>query len=197
MSKRRVQTMFRRRISRWVPTTRFTLPTTTRILVDPGEKDDGRRSHLEREYPGDDHLGSRHSTATWGWGRIPHQHFPEAGGQPDDRRSCLLSMPTRSSAPTEATSTSSVRRTADRSGGAPQKVNDDAGTNDQFVPSLAISPDGTRLFVGWYDRRDDGGNVLIRYYGRIARLGGASPPAFAPLFPSPKASGAPVTAPIL
>jgi hypothetical protein len=64
---------------------------------------------------------------------------------------------------------------------ASQPVNDDAGTNDQFVPALAISPDGTRLFVGWYDRRDDAGNVMIRYYGRLARLGGA--PVFAPAFP--------------
>jgi len=67
--------------------------------------------------------------------------------------------------------------------GSPQKINDDAGTNDQFGPSLAISPDGTRLFVGWYDRRDDGGNVLMRYYGRIARVGGSPVPAFAPAFP--------------
>jgi hypothetical protein len=64
----------------------------------------------------------------------------------------------------------------------PTRVDTDAGTNDQFTPTIAITPDGSRLFVGWYDRRRDPANALIEYWGRIATLAGATP-AFGPDFP--------------
>ncbi len=42
--------------------------------------------------------------------------------------------------------------------------------NDQWMPVLAVKPDGTRLFVAWYDRRDDPNNSLIHVYGRFATI---------------------------
>ena len=39
-------------------------------------------------------------------------------------------------------------------------------TNDQWMPVLAVKPDGTRLFLAWYDRRNDTNNSLIDGYGR-------------------------------
>ena len=39
-------------------------------------------------------------------------------------------------------------------------------TNDQWMPVLALKPDGTKLFIGWYDRRSDTNNSLIDVYGR-------------------------------
>ena len=39
-------------------------------------------------------------------------------------------------------------------------------TNDQWMPVLAVKPNGTKLFMGWYDRRNDTNNSLIDVYGR-------------------------------
>jgi hypothetical protein len=39
-------------------------------------------------------------------------------------------------------------------------------TNDQWMPVLAVKPDGTKLFMAWYDRRTDTNNSLIDVYGR-------------------------------
>ncbi len=57
---------------------------------------------------------------------------------------------------------------------APVKVNNDSGTNDQWQPVLAITPDGTRLFVSWYDRRLDAGNNLFEVFGRNATITGST-----------------------
>lgn len=56
----------------------------------------------------------------------------------------------------------------------PARVNDDATTNDQVVPTIAITPDGTRLIVAWYDRRNDAANALLEYRARIATVSGTS-----------------------
>jgi hypothetical protein len=58
--------------------------------------------------------------------------------------------------------------------GAPVRVNDDATTNDQFLPTLAVTPDGTHLFVGFYDRRLDPGNSLIDRFGAVATIAGST-----------------------
>ncbi|MEY2408003.1 MAG: hypothetical protein QOF48_673, partial [Verrucomicrobiota bacterium] len=50
------------------------------------------------------------------------------------------------------------------------RVNDDSGLNDQYGPSLAVTPDGTKLFVGFYDRRRDPRNINIDTFGRIATI---------------------------
>ena len=39
-------------------------------------------------------------------------------------------------------------------------------TNDQWMPVLAVKPDGTQLFVAWYDRRNDINNSRLDVYGR-------------------------------
>jgi len=57
------------------------------------------------------------------------------------------------------------------------RVNTDSTTNDQWMPVLAIKPDGTQLFIAWYDRRNDANNSLIDVYGcwaTIATNGGVS-----------------------
>ncbi|MBX3744752.1 MAG: hypothetical protein KF833_05535 [Verrucomicrobiae bacterium] len=49
---------------------------------------------------------------------------------------------------------------------SPLRVNSVA-SNDQWMPVIAVKPDGTRLFVAWYDRRNDSSNnSLIDVYGR-------------------------------
>ncbi len=57
---------------------------------------------------------------------------------------------------------------------APVKVNDDATTHDQWQPALAIQPDGTELFIGFYDRRNDPANALIDTYGVIGDIDGST-----------------------
>jgi hypothetical protein len=48
----------------------------------------------------------------------------------------------------------------------PVKLNDDATTADQVFPTITVTPDGTHLFVTWYDRR----NAAIPN-GNIERFG--------------------------
>ena len=50
---------------------------------------------------------------------------------------------------------------------APVRVNDDAGLNDQFMPTVTVTSDGSYVFVTWYDRRNDPSNNLIDRYGVI------------------------------
>jgi hypothetical protein len=51
-----------------------------------------------------------------------------------------------------------------------RRVNSDSTTNDQWMPLLCVKPDGTQLFMAWYDRRNDTNNSLIELYGRIATI---------------------------
>ncbi len=53
---------------------------------------------------------------------------------------------------------------------SPVRVNGDATLNDQWMPVLAVRPDGTKLFLGWYDRRNDSNNSLIDFYGRFGTI---------------------------
>ncbi len=50
------------------------------------------------------------------------------------------------------------------------RVNDDATTNDQWQPTLAVMPNGERLFISFYDRRLDVGNSLIDTFGVIGNI---------------------------
>jgi len=62
-----------------------------------------------------------------------------------------------------------------------RRINDDATLNDQFAPALAIEPGGTKLFVGWYDRRRDPLNNNIDTFGAIGAIDNtAIPPTFTP-----------------
>lgn len=42
--------------------------------------------------------------------------------------------------------------------------------NDQWQPVITVKPDGTKLFVAWYDRQGDSNNSLIDVYGRWATV---------------------------
>lgn len=54
---------------------------------------------------------------------------------------------------------------------APVRVNQDATTNAQWHPALGLTPDGNRIFVGWYDF--DSGTNQIDVFGRIAGISGS------------------------
>ncbi len=43
--------------------------------------------------------------------------------------------------------------------------------NDQRMPMMCVKPDGTKLLVAWYDRRNDPNNSLIEVYGRWGTIG--------------------------
>jgi hypothetical protein len=53
---------------------------------------------------------------------------------------------------------------------APVTVNDDGTTTDQWQPAIAVKPNGTQLFIGWYDRRNDPGNFFIDTFGAVADI---------------------------
>jgi hypothetical protein len=64
----------------------------------------------------------------------------------------------------------------------PLRVNDDVTTTDQWQPAIALTPDGTHLFITWYDRRNDPTNdSLIDRYGTIGAVSGHNV-TFAPNF---------------
>ncbi len=54
------------------------------------------------------------------------------------------------------------------------RVNDDVGTNDNWEPALAVTPDGTALCTAWYDRRSDGANTLIARWGVVGTISGSA-----------------------
>ena len=54
------------------------------------------------------------------------------------------------------------------------QVNDDATTNDQWQPTLAVTPNGERLFMSFLDRRLDAGNSLIDTFGVIGSISGGT-----------------------
>jgi len=76
----------------------------------------------------------------------------------------------------------------------PRKVDNDRTQTDQWNPSIAATPSGTELFVGYYSRQNDPtNNSLIMAYGSKAFITNGlasstfesfpiSPTAFAPLF---------------
>ena len=53
---------------------------------------------------------------------------------------------------------------------APARINTDTTTNDQWMPVLAVKPDGTQLFMAWYDRRNDTNNSVMDLYGSFATI---------------------------
>jgi hypothetical protein len=85
------------------------------------------------------------------------------------------------------------------------RVNADTTINDQWMPVMCVKPDGTKLLIAWYDRRNDSGNSMIDFYGRwgtIATDGTVSfgiefqintvsfPPVFAGTLPNNRIRGA-------
>jgi hypothetical protein len=57
---------------------------------------------------------------------------------------------------------------------ASTKLNTDVTTNLNWSPTLAVTPDGTKVGVFWYDRRRDPSNAKIESWGRIGTISGAS-----------------------
>jgi uncharacterized repeat protein (TIGR01451 family) len=71
---------------------------------------------------------------------------------------------------------------------APILVNNDGGTNDQWSPSVAVTPNGTKLIVSWYDRRNDPADSTIQRFAGVASLKSGTPKfgrefAVSPSFP--------------
>ena len=59
--------------------------------------------------------------------------------------------------------------------GAPVKVNDDCTTTDQWMPTIAVTPDGLNLGIFYYSREDDPvTNNLLKYHGRMATIAGST-----------------------
>ncbi|MBX7222872.1 MAG: hypothetical protein K1Y36_23185 [Blastocatellia bacterium] len=56
-----------------------------------------------------------------------------------------------------------------------QQVNSDGTATEQWQPALAVTPDGTKLIVSWYDRRLNGaGNTPIDYFAAIGNISGTT-----------------------
>ncbi|TRZ66509.1 T9SS C-terminal target domain-containing protein [bacterium] len=60
----------------------------------------------------------------------------------------------------------------------PIQVNDDATTNDQWMSSISVDDLG-RVWMFWYDSRNDPSNILTEIYGAVSTDGGAT---FSPNF---------------
>jgi hypothetical protein len=54
------------------------------------------------------------------------------------------------------------------------QVNDDGTTRDQFMPTIAVAPNGASLFVPFYDRRADAANSLIGRWAAFATIAGST-----------------------
>jgi hypothetical protein len=53
---------------------------------------------------------------------------------------------------------------------APVQLNSDVTTNLQWFPASAVTSDGSRLVVSWYDRRRDPEDRLIERWGVIGNI---------------------------
>ena len=54
---------------------------------------------------------------------------------------------------------------------SPVRVNDDATTSDQWLPTIAVDKTTGKVFVTWYDSRDDAGNLMTKIYGATSTDG--------------------------
>jgi hypothetical protein len=61
----------------------------------------------------------------------------------------------------------------------PVRVNDDGGTNSQFLPHISLDQSNGMVAVTWYDARESPLNNTTRYFGAFSSNGGAT---FAPNF---------------
>lgn len=58
---------------------------------------------------------------------------------------------------------------------SPQRVNDDATTTDQWLPSVSVDNRTGKVFVCWYDSRiDAASNIQTRLYAAVSTNGGTS-----------------------
>lgn len=100
--------------------------------------------------------------------------FPQAVVNPVNPNQIYVIFPDKGTTPDKA----NIYLTTSSDGGttwSPRvQVNDDGGTTDQFMPTVAINPEGTRLFVGYYSRQLDVNNSMIDTFCRTATLSGAT-----------------------
>jgi hypothetical protein len=81
--------------------------------------------------------------------------FPQAATNPKDANAIYLVYIDVGQAPGDRGDIYFTQSTnGGRSWTTPVKLNDDATTADQFFPTLTVTPDGTHVFVTWYDRRN-------------------------------------------
>jgi hypothetical protein len=93
--------------------------------------------------------------------------FPQAAVNPDDPNTIYLVYNDKGQAARDRGDIFFTQSTnGGRSWTTPVKLNDDATTADQIFPTLTVTPDGSHLFVTWYDRR----NAATRN-GNIERFG--------------------------
>ena len=58
---------------------------------------------------------------------------------------------------------------------APLRINDDATTADQWMPAISVDKKSGKVFIFWYDSRNDpSGNLLTEMYGTHSTNGGVS-----------------------
>jgi hypothetical protein len=81
--------------------------------------------------------------------------FPQAAVNPDDPNHIYLVYNDVGQAPGDRGDIYFTQSTnGGRSWTTPVKLNDDATKADQFFPTLTVTPDGSHVFVTWYDRRN-------------------------------------------
>jgi len=56
----------------------------------------------------------------------------------------------------------------------PVRVNDDAGTNSQFLPRISLDQSDGMIAVTWYDARDSALNDTAKYFGAFSSDGGTT-----------------------
>ena len=56
----------------------------------------------------------------------------------------------------------------------PVVVNDDGGSNSQFLPAIAVDPSTGNVAVSWYDARNDPANTKTQFFAALSNNGGAS-----------------------
>jgi hypothetical protein len=56
----------------------------------------------------------------------------------------------------------------------PVRVNDDAGTNSQFLPHISLDQSNGMVAMTWYDARNSSGNNTAQYFGAFSGDGGST-----------------------
>jgi hypothetical protein len=81
--------------------------------------------------------------------------FPQAAVNPDDPNTVYVVYSDKGQAPGDR---GDIFFTQSNNGGKtwtkPVKLNDDSTSADQFFPTITVTPDGSHVFVTWYDRRN-------------------------------------------
>ena len=49
-----------------------------------------------------------------------------------------------------------------------------SGSGDQWMPTVAVSPDGANAMVAWYDRRNDPANSWLQRYATLGQVSGTT-----------------------